>query len=153
VKAADLATPYPTVRLDTPVPTAVELLSEQNRPGLVVVDEHEHPVAIMPASRLLRFVVPGYLQDDPALARVLDDDFAETAYAELDAKTVAELLPKDRPRLLIARPDDNPLEIACLMVADDAPLVAVVDGPGKQARMIGAITVAQVLTVMAPNRT
>jgi len=151
VKAADLVEPYPTVRLDTPVSAAARLLTEHHRPALVVVDAHDHPVAIMPASKVLRFVVPGYLQDDPALARVLDDDFAETAYAELDTKSVADLLPKERPKLLVARPEDNLLEIACLMVAENAPLVAVVDGRGKQAPMIGAITVAQVLAGILPR--
>ena len=152
MKAADLVEPYPTVRLDTPVSAAAHLLTEHNRPALVVVDGDDHPLAIMPASKVLRFVVPGYLQDDPALARVLDDDFAETAYAELDTKTVGDLLPRDRPKLLVARPEDNLLEIACLMVAEDAPLVAVVEGRGKHAPMIGAITAARVLAGVIPGR-
>ena len=36
-----------------------------------------HPVAVLRASQVLRIVVPGYVQDDPALARVVDEPGAE----------------------------------------------------------------------------
>lgn len=152
MKARDLATPYPTVRCDSPGTDAARILTEAGRPALVVVDEHDHPVAILPASQVLRFVIPRYVQDDPTLARVVDEDFADHLCDTLADKTVAELLPDQGPELMIAEPDDNVMEIAAQMAGNRSPLVAVVDGRGKEAPMIGAITVATLLGELLPAR-
>ncbi len=128
------------------------MLTEVGRPALVVVDEHDHPVAILPASQVLRFVIPRYVQDDPTLARVVDEAFADHMCDSLVGKTVAELLPDKGPKLVVLEPDDNALEIAAIMAGNHSPLVAVVDGRGKQAAMIGAITVATLLAALLPER-
>jgi CBS domain-containing protein len=152
VKARDLATPYPTVRSDSPGTDAARILTEAGRPALVVVDAYDHPVAILPASQVLRFVIPRYVQDDPTLARVVDEEFADHLCDVLGEKTVAELLPEKGPKLVVVEPDDNVMEIAALMAGNRSPLVAVVDGKGKRAPMIGAITVAKLLGELLPAR-
>jgi CBS domain-containing protein len=152
VNARDLAAPYPTVRADSPGTDAARILTEDGRPALVVVDAHDHPVAILPASQVLRFVIPQYVQDDPTLARVVDEEFADHLCDVLGEKTVAELLPEKGPELVVAEPDDNVMEIAAQMAGNRSPLVAVVDGKGEQASMIGAITVARLLAELLPAR-
>lgn len=152
MKARDLAASYPTVRADSPAADAARMLTERGRPALVVVDEHEHPVAILPASQVLRLVIPGYIQDDPTLARVVDEDFADHMCDALIGKTVAQLLPEQGPKLVVVEPDDNAIEIAALMAGSRSPLVAVVDGRGGKASMIGAITVASLLSALLPER-
>lgn len=152
MKARDLASAYPSVRADAPAADAARLLTELGRPALVVVDEHDHPVAILPASQVLRFVIPRYIQDDPTLARVVDEEFADHMCDSLAGKTVAELLPDQGPKLVVLEPDDNAIEIAAIMAGNRSPLVAVVDGRGKQAPMIGAITVASLLAALLPER-
>ena len=52
---------------------------------------------------------------------------------------------------MVLEPDDNVIEIAALMAGNRSPLVAVVDGKGKQASMIGAITVASLLAALLPG--
>ncbi len=74
MQAHELATPYPTVTLETPALDAARLLTEHARPALIVVDDNSHPVAILPGSQVLRMLMPRYVQDDPALARVLDEE-------------------------------------------------------------------------------
>lgn len=128
------------------------MLTELGRPALVVVDEHDHPVAILPASQVLRLVIPRYIQDDPALARVVDEAFADHMCDSLVGKTVAELLPDQGPKLVIAEPDDNAIEIAAQMAGNRSPLVAVVEGRGSKAPMIGVITVASLLAGLLPER-
>lgn len=150
--AADLASPYPTVRADSPAADAARILTEVGRPALVVVDENEHPTAILPASQVLRLVIPRYIQDDPTLARVVDEEWADHMCDTLAGKTVAELLPEDGPKLVIVEPDDNAIEIAAIMAGNRSPLVAVVDGTGPTAPMIGAITVAGLLQGLLPAR-
>jgi len=128
------------------------MLTELGRPALVVVDEHNHPMAILPASQVLRLVIPGYVQDDPTLARVVDEAFADHMCDSLFGKTVAELLPDQGPKLVVVEPDDNAIEIAALMAGNRSPLVAVVDGKGEKAPMLGAITVASLLAALLPKR-
>lgn len=150
MQARELARPYPTVRLDTDAATAARVLTEHNRPGLIVVDDHEHPIAVLPGSQVLRVMIPRYVQDDPALARVLDEKFADQICAALADHTVRELVPKDRPPLPVANPDDTVLELAAMMAANRSPLVAVLDGKGKHASLLGAVSVADLLGHLLP---
>jgi len=150
VQAHELATPYPTVTMDTNALEAARLLTEHGRPGLIVVDEHQHPVAILPGSQVLRMLVPRYVQDDPALARVLDESHADRMCDALADRTVRDLLPKERVKLPVVAPDDTVLEIAAIMAANRSPLVAVVEERSKTAALSGAISAAQLLGRILP---
>jgi CBS-domain-containing membrane protein len=145
VLAEDLAAPYPTVRMDTSAREAAQLLAERHLPGLIVVDEYDHPVAILPGSQVLRLLVPTYVQDDPTLARVLEEKYADKICEVLEGRTVADMLPADRKTLPVVAPDDTVLEIAALMAANRSPLVAVVERRNRKAPMIGAVTAADLL--------
>jgi CBS-domain-containing membrane protein len=151
VLARDLAVPYPTVTLETDALTAARVLTEHNRPGLIVVDAHQHPVAVLPGSQVLRVMIPTYVQEDPALARVLDEGFADEMCAALSGHSVKELVPKDRPVLPVANDDDTVLEIAAMMAANRSPLVAVLDGKGKDAALLGAISISDLLSRVLPR--
>lgn len=152
VKARELAQPYPTVRQDRGAVDAARLITEENRLGLVVVDDRDHPVAVLPGSQVLRLIIPGYIRDDRALAGVVDDEFVDQMCDALEGRTVADLLPKDRRRLPVVGPDESALEVAALMAAEHSPLVAVVEGPGTSGPMIGAITLPVVLAALLPQR-
>jgi CBS domain-containing protein len=151
VQARELAVPYPTVTMDTDALTAARLLTEHNRPGLIVVDAQDHPVAVLPGSQVLRVMIPTYVQDDPALARVLDEAFADSMCATLSERKVKELVPKDRPALPVANDDDTVLEIAAMMAANRSPLVAVLDGKGEGASLLGAISIYDLLGSILPS--
>lgn len=153
--AQDLAAPYPTVRMNTSARDAAKLLAERHLPGLIVVDEDDHPVAILPGSQVLRLLVPTYVQDDPTLARVLEEKYADKICDVLDGKTVADMLPSDsdRKKLPIVAPDDTVLEIAALMAANRSPVVAVVERRNKKAPLIGAVTTAALLERLLQSAT
>jgi CBS domain-containing protein len=151
MQARDLAGPYPTVRVDADGLTAARLLTEHNRPGLIVVDDNEHPIAVLPGSQVLRMMIPSYVQDDPALARVLDEDFADNVYNELKSHTVRDLINTSRAKLVVVAPDDTVLEIAAIMAANRCPLAAVVEEDSKIAPMIGAISVSDLLGRVLPR--
>lgn len=136
--------------MSTDALTAARLLTEHNRPGLIVVDEHDHPVAVLPGSQVLRVLIPTYVQDDPTLARVLDEEFADSICDKLADHTVAELVPKDRPALPVANDDDTVLELAAMMAANRSPLVAVLDGKGKTASLLGAVSIYDLLGRVLP---
>ena len=150
MQASELASPYPTVRADADGLTAARLLTEHNRPGLIVVDENEHPIAVLPGSQVLRMMIPSYVQDDPTLARVLDEEYADQLYAVLEKHTVRDLIPKDRVALPVVAPDDTVLEIAAIMAAKRCPLVAVVEENSPTAALIGAISASDLLGRVLP---
>lgn len=145
MQAKELAEPYPTIRLDSTVLEAARTLAERRLPGLIVMDGDDRPRAVLPASQVLRLLIPQYVQDDPTLARVLDDSEAEVLIHELEGKTVEELLRGDPVKPPIARPDDTVMEVAAMMSTSRSPLVAVMDDDGKSGHMVGVITVTRLL--------
>jgi CBS domain-containing protein len=152
VKAHELAIPYPVVAQGGLAVDAARLLMVEQRPGLIVVDDDNHPVAVLPGSQVLRLIIPGYIRDDRKLAGVVDDGFVDHMCDALENKTVAELLPKDRSPLPVVGPDESLLEVAALMAAERSPIVAVVEGPGTKGALMGAITLPVVLGALLPDR-
>lgn len=151
MKARELAKPYPVVSRGSGAVAAARVLIEEQRPGLVVVDDDQHPVAVLPGSQVLRLLIPGYIRDDRKLAGVVDDEFVEHMCDALHTKTVAEILPPERSRLPVVGPDESVLEVAALMAAERSPIVAVVEGPGTNGALIGAITLQSVLAALLPD--
>jgi CBS-domain-containing membrane protein len=137
MRAGDLATPCTTVRESTPALDAARLLAGQDLPGLVVVTEAGQPTTVLPGTQVLRMAVPAYCQDDPALARVVDEAAADVFLRGLDGRTVADCLPREWQELPVVDPDATVLEIAALMARTHSPLVAVIDA---DRRLLGAIT-------------
>lgn len=140
--ADDLAAPFPTVGMKTPVLDAAKLLAGQNLPGLIVVDDQDRPVTILPGTQVLRMAVPAYCQDDPALARVIDEAAADVFLRGMGDRPVADALPRERRELPIVSPDATVLEVAALMARTRTPLVAVARPKGP---LLGAITLDMLL--------
>ena len=145
MRAGDLAEPFPTVTLATPAIEAAGLLAGQNLPGLIVVDDRGRPLTILPGTQVLRMAVPQYCQDDPALARVIDEAAADVIFDGIGDRTVADLLPRNRPELPAVSADATMLEVAAVMARSNVPLVAVVD---ENRVMSGAITLDGLLDRM-----
>ncbi|MFI7637413.1 CBS domain-containing protein [Nonomuraea sp. NPDC049400] len=142
MRARDLLADFPTVRLDSPVIDAARMLADQDLPGLIVVDDDGSPFTILPGTQVLRLAVPGYCQDDPALARVVDEAHADAFLRALDGRTVREALPRQQRELPLTDPDATVLELAALMARTRSPLVAIL-GDGR--RLIGAVTLQALL--------
>ena len=140
--ARELAEPFPVVALDSSAMDATRLLIERRLPGLIVTDLAGTPHSVLPGSQVLRFLIPGYVQDDPSLARVYDEAHADRLCAALTGRTVADLVSsKQRVELPVVDGADTALEIAAVMAKLRSPLVAVVDGGA----LIGAVTVSRLL--------
>lgn len=145
MRARELAAPFPTVGLGTPAIEAARLLAGQNLPGLIVVDEAGRPVTVLPGTQVLRMAVPVYCQDDPALARVIDEAEADLLLTGLAGRVVRQCLAKPPGELPVVDADATVLEIAALMARAHSPLVAVVD---KSGAMGGAVTLDALLDRM-----
>ena len=142
VRAEDLDEKFPVVKIDSNALDAVRLLAEHRLNGLVVVtDTSETPFAVLPASQVVRFIVPGYVQDDPGLASVVTESMADHAAEKLSGKTIRDMLPKQRQHIPVAEADDTIIEVAEVMARLRSPLVAVV----KDGRLHGVITASRLL--------
>jgi CBS domain-containing protein len=140
--AEDIAEAFPVVSIDSGALDAARLLAEHRLPGIVVTDSSGRPYAILPASQVVRFIVPRYVQDDPALAAVLNDSAADRAAEKLCAKTVRDVLPEHLMDIPAANADDTIIEVAALMARLRSPLIAVM----KHGKLHGVITASRLLS-------
>ena len=145
MRASELIEDYPTVGPDTAAVEAARLIG-QDRPAVVVLDGNGFPIAVLSASQVLAFVIPGYLRDEPSLAAVYDEKSADQFIGKLHGQTVRELLPHEdrRPALPVVDADANVLECAAAMASLHSPVV-VVRGGG---RTLGVVTAARLLSVL-----
>ncbi|MEV0646427.1 CBS domain-containing protein [Phytomonospora sp. NPDC050363] len=141
MRARDLASEFPTVKRETLAIEAARLLAGQDLPGLIVVDDEGLPSKVLPGTQVLRMAVPGYCQDDPVLARVIDESEADLFLRELGERTVGDGLDEADRELPVVDGEATVLEIASVMAASRSPLVAVVE----DGRMLGAISLDALL--------
>lgn len=147
MRARDLLADFPTLNLDSPVRDAARLLARQGLPGIIVTGDDGAPFTILPGTEVVRLAVPGYCQDDPALARVVDEEHADSFLRDLDGRTVREALPRRSRELPIADPDATVLELAAMMARTHSPLVAIV----AKGRLLGAVTLQTLLDRTLPT--
>jgi CBS domain-containing protein len=154
MRAGDLAQPFPMLTPDTEALAAAQAMAGARLPGLIVCAEDGRPYTILPGSQVLRFLLPDYIQENPALGRVLDERASEELCRQLEHTTVRTLLPqpKDIDELPVVDRDATPLEVAAVMARMHSPLVAVVDGDGGPGHVLGAITVSRLLEHLLPAR-
>lgn len=143
-----MAEDYPVVTADADALEAARLLAEHRLPGLVVTDGAGHPRSILPASQVVRFLVPSYVQDDPQLAGVLDESMADRVAESLGGKTVGDLIPAELPELAVVNADDTIVEVAAVMARLRCPLAAVM----QDRRLVGVITASRLLQVALTPR-
>jgi predicted transcriptional regulator len=143
VRAEQIAEEFPVVSMDSDALDAVRLLATGRLPGLVVTDQTGTPVTILPASQVVRLLVPVYVQEDPSLAGVLSESIADRIADKLGGKSVAEVLPKPPPDMTTVKFDDTIIEVAAIMARNRSPLVAVMGAKG----IVGVITAPRLLEV------
>ncbi len=129
------------VTVDSNALDAARMLAEHRLPGIVVTDSSGLPYAVLPASQVVRFLVPTYVQDDPSLAGVLNESMADHAADKLGNKTVRQVLPDHLIDVPPANADDTIIEVAALMARNRTPLVAVM----KDGKLHGVITASRLL--------
>jgi CBS domain-containing protein len=143
-----MAEDMPLVDLDTNALEAAHLLADRRLPALVVTETDGSPHSILPASQVVRFLVPGYVQDDPSLARVMNESMADRAGEKLSNKRVRDLLPREHSELAAVNHDDTIIEVAAIMARLRCPLAAVMKGD----KLVGVITASRLLELALPAR-
>ena len=77
MRAVDLAEQVPVSRRETTGAEAARVIAEIGRPGLVVADDQDVPIAVIPGSQLLTLVLPQYVRDEPNLSHAYDEQGAD----------------------------------------------------------------------------
>jgi CBS domain-containing protein len=139
--AEDIVEEFPVVTVDSSALDAARMLAEHRLPGIVVTDSSGQPYAVLPASQVVRFIVPTYVQDDPSLAGVINESWADKAAEKLAGKKVRDVLPEHLQDIPSANADDTIIEVAALMAQLRSPLIAVL----KDGRLHGVITASRLL--------
>jgi CBS domain-containing protein len=139
--AEDMAEEFPVITVDTNALEAARLLAQHRLPGIIVTDKSGKPYAVLPASQVVRFIVPTYVQDDPSLAGVINESWADRAAEKLGNKNVHDVLPEHLTDVPAANADDTIIEVATLMARFRSPLIAVM----KDGKLHGVITAARLL--------
>lgn len=139
--AEEIAEEFPVVTIDSGALDAARLLAEHRLPGIVVTDTSGQPYAVLPASQVVRFIVPTYIQDDPSLAGVLAESVADRAADKLRGKRVRDVLPEHLIDIPAANADDTIIEVAAMMARLRSPLIAVL----KDNKLHGVITASRLL--------
>ena len=127
MQAHEIAVTPPTVRMDDPVSKAVQLMVVNRLPGLVVVDDADRPIAVLPGTQVLRLTIPESYRDDPALVRTVDEIHADLFWHGPGKLTVGDCLPNPVAKPATVAPDATLLEVATVMANKRSPLIAVVD--------------------------
>jgi CBS domain-containing protein len=141
MRAEDIAEDFPFVRIDSDAFDAARLLAEHHLPGLLVTDTSGKPYAVLPASQVLRFILPRYVQDDLSLAGVLSESMADHAAQGLRGKTVRDVLPDHLLNVPPVDAHDTIIAVAAQMARLRTPLIAVT----KNGRLHGVITASRLL--------
>ncbi|WP_204807759.1 CBS domain-containing protein [Mycobacterium riyadhense] len=141
MRAEDIAEDFPVISIESNALDAARMLAEHGLPGLLVTHTSGRPYAVLPASQVVRFIVPRYVQDDPSLAGVLNESVADRAAEKLSGKKVGDVLPDHLVDVPPANADDTIIEVAALMARLRSPLIAVV----KDGRLHGVITASRLL--------
>ncbi len=147
MRAEQLAEEFPTIGLDDSAVAAARFLANRCLPALIVVDHQLHPYAVLPASQVLRFMIPPYVQQDPALAGVVNEKAADQLGASLSGHTVRELLSGSLDELPVVEHDATAMEIAEVMGRMHASLVAVIRGD----ILLGAVSATRLLEEILPQ--
>ena len=146
MRAAEIDEEFPALDIDSPALEAVRMLAEQRLPGIVLLTADGRLCAVLPASQVVRLMVPSYVQDDPVLARAFAESMADGAAERLRGKTIREVLAQPQLALPVVDANDTIMEVAAVMGALRTPLVAVI----QHGKLHGVITASR-LSAMALN--
>ncbi len=142
--AADIAENFPVITMDADALEAVRMIAEQRLPGILVVDASGAVFAVLPASQVVRFIVPRFVQDDPLLAGVLSESVADHIAERLGGRAVGAMLSEHLVNVPPAEFDETVLEVAAKMARLRSPLIPVV----KNGRLLGVITASRLLAAV-----
>jgi CBS domain-containing protein len=144
--AAGVVETLPAAGPDDDVLSAIRMVCQHGLPGLVIADGQGEVIGCLSSIDLVRLALPRYLQDDPGLARVFDEQHADRVAAELVGIRIRDVAGRAMRHIPTARPRASLVEVGELMVQQNCPLVPVrKEGGGT----LGIVTANRLLGLLA----
>jgi hypothetical protein len=109
----------PVANDETTAIQATRMIHDNALHGIIVADRHGRPRFTVSSVDVLRLLVPEYIVEDPALARVLDADAAREVLARMAPRTIAALFDDGESvvrEIAVVPEDASPLEIAAELI-------------------------------------
>jgi len=148
MRARNIASRHYTIAADAPAFEAAETLSRIDVRALLVIGADGRLAGVLSDSRLLAALLPDYVEEDAALARVLEEDAVDLLHRRLEGRTVADLLDAHEGPHPQVPGDARLLDVAAMMVRTGLSLVGVHD----EGRLIGGISIDNLLTYLLRAR-
>ncbi len=148
MKARNLASPQERLRHDAPAAEAAAVLARHDLRAVLVVGDAGEFVGVLSDSELLRALLPPFIGESQALARVLEEGASEVLFLRIESLTVRDLMPDERDVAPIVDGDDTLVEVADVMVRSRASLVGVMD----EGRLVGGISIDDLISHLLKPR-
>jgi CBS domain-containing protein len=148
VKARDLMQPVRVVNPDDPATELIRAFEDPALRAVAVVSGEGELIGVISDEDLLYALLPSYVLDDHALARVLEEGAGATLRHRLEGKRVKECVHTTRRQHAPVEPDATLVEVAAAMVRSGDPGVLVVEGN----EVLGVITVDVLLPALLGTR-
>lgn len=148
MRARNIASRHYTIPADAPAFEAAETLSRIDVRAMLVIGADGRLAGVLSDSRLLAALLPDYVEEDAALARVLEEDAVDLLHRRLEGRTVADLLDAHEGPHPQVPGDARLLDVAAMMVRTGLSLVGVHD----EGRLIGGISIDNLLTYLLRAR-
>lgn len=122
-----------SVELDSTVAHVIYLLHQSGLSSLPVVDEDGHVAGVISERDLIRALLPGYVEMLQSVSFLPSLDQLSRRLREIGGKPVSEFMARE---VVAARPDDNDLHLADLMIRKGLKQIPVLD---DQKRLVGVV--------------
>jgi CBS domain-containing protein len=142
MRARDLATEQPAVGERAPASEAVERLAREDVRAIFILGTSGDLVGVLSDSSILRELLPSYVEEDRALAAVVEEEPADVLWRSLEEQTAVDLVPKAQEVEPKVDADATLIEVAVVMVRAHTPLVGVIE----DGRLVGGITIDRLLS-------
>jgi CBS domain-containing protein len=137
-------TPVLTVRADDSVGELARAFAAGDLRAVAVVTEGGQLVGILTDEDLLDALLPAYVGQDKALARLLAQADAAELLGRIEGKRVSELVQASRREHPTASPDSTLVEVLSAVCGTGASAVLVIEAE----QVLGVITVDRLLRIL-----
>ncbi|HEU4356247.1 MAG TPA: CBS domain-containing protein [Actinomycetota bacterium] len=148
MRARNIASRHHTVAASAPASEAAALLSRVDVRAVLVTDADGDLAGVVSDSLLLAALLPEYVEEDQALARVMEEDAVDLLLRGLEGRTVRDLLDVHEGPAPEVPGEARLLEVAAMMVRTGLSLV----GVREEGRLIGGISIDDLLTYLLRAR-
>lgn len=136
------------VRADQTVADLTDAFEDPSVRAVAVIDEQGNLQGFLTDEDLVDAIIPTYVRDDEALARVLVGTEAADMLTRVESKRIGEVLSANEREHESVGPDDTLLEVLSAFVESQASAVLVVESN----KPVGVIAVDQLLRLILRSK-